>query len=353
MDKDDEGLSAKILTAKEFTKRAATRVAFHFKAFGLGVLFTVLYSVFPSPGVDMLASVAISAAGVGALTYLSLLLLFPAQTNRNATILGSVAGLASLLTGAWMLAAVCAGLAAWFVNLGNRWKFNSSVFVLTLVLAGLGQEGFALLKALPAWYYVLFTAVVGLGVLKPAWAPGCMQKLRLWWKKRKEKKHAIEQHQKEQQAASLPLGKEEARQLKEAQYQQAIVEINQAINVMTESMRASAQTIVSKTQAIIQCMRDDEHDIAAGDKFLSRYLPMITASVSGYKRLAQHQVTSPDFLTVQEQTTQALISMATAFSEMHQHLLDNDVDDLLVDLKVLNQIIKIDGYQVPQDKQPR
>ncbi|MDC9589287.1 hypothetical protein PSI23_08110 [Xenorhabdus sp. XENO-10] len=38
--------------------------------------------------------------------------------------------------------------------------------------------------------------------------------------------------------------------------------------------------------------------------------------------------------------------MAAAFSEMHQNLLNNNVDDLMTDLKSMSQLVRAQGFDV-------
>lgn len=351
-EQDEKNLSEKILTAKEITQRAATRFAFHLKSLGVGIVAAVLCALFPISAVDAASGYpTISKIIIGALTYFCLLLLFPAKPNRNATALGFLAGAGSIVSGMWPLAPVCAGLAAFIINAANRWKLvGGSIVALICVLIGLGTGGIHLLKIFPVWYMLVFAGIVAFGILRPKVVPAVIEK---WLVKRKLNQQEKEREEVEKEKLRIEQSQpvnplEEA--IKSKAHGQLLAQINQPKDQLTEEMRVSIDVINDKTQAILQCMRDDQRDIAPGNKFLERYLPMIATSVTSFVRLASHQISSEEFNQAKEQTTQALATMANAFTEMHQHLLNDDVDDLLIDLKVMSQLIKIEGHKVPANK---
>ncbi|WP_340620908.1 5-bromo-4-chloroindolyl phosphate hydrolysis family protein [Xenorhabdus siamensis] len=104
--------------------------------------------------------------------------------------------------------------------------------------------------------------------------------------------------------------------------------------------------IEEKTRAIIDCMKEDERDIPQGTTFLNRYLPMIKNAVESFATLKQHQASSSQFQEANLLTIQSLQEMSVAFSEMHQNLLSNNVDDLMADLKSMNQLIRAQGFEL-------
>lgn len=348
-DKEEKkDLSEKILSAKEITQRAAPRAAFHLKALGLGILAAVLCAAFPIAAVDAAsAHPTLSKAAIGALTYFSLLLLFPVNPNRNATALGLLAGVGCIFTGLWPLSPVCGGLAAFIIHSANRWKLaGGSLVALIFILAGLGIAGIYLLKLLPVWYMLLFAGTVSFGIFRPKIIPAFIDKLLAKRRQKEQEKIEKEKLHLEQSQPQDPL---EAA-IKSRTHEEILAQINQAKGQLSEPMHESIDVVTVKARAIMQCMRDDERDIAPGNKFLERYLPMIATSVNSFVRLSSHQITSAEFEQAKEQTTQTLAAMADAFTEMHQHLLDDDVDDLLIDLKVMNQLVKIEGHKMPVDR---
>lgn len=340
----DKDIQEKMLSAKELTKRAASRFAFHLKSFGIGLATSALYAVFPLSIVDLPTYTTFSKVVVGMLTYFSLLLLFPINKNRNATALGLLAGLGSILAGVWALAPASAGLAAFIINAANRWKLSGgSIFAVIMVLVGLGSSGRPLVELLPYWSMALFAGIVAFGIAKPKVVPTFIDR---FLEKRKEKKQREIEREKLLLEESQPQDPVEIA-INSKTHERLLQEINQLKSQLSVQMCESINTINEKTQAILQCMRDDQRDIAPGNKFLERYLPMIATSIDGFARLASHKVESAEFQQAQEQVTQTLAAMADAFSEMHQHLLNDNVDDLMIDLKVMNQLIKIEGHKVP------
>ncbi|PHM44994.1 hypothetical protein Xmau_01199 [Xenorhabdus mauleonii] len=104
--------------------------------------------------------------------------------------------------------------------------------------------------------------------------------------------------------------------------------------------------IEEKTRAIINSMKEDERDIQPGTAFLNRYLPMIKNALESLASLNLHQANSPQFQEAKLLTIQGLQEMGEAFSEMHQNLLDNNIDDLMADLKSMSQLVQSQGFDV-------
>ncbi|REF26917.1 5-bromo-4-chloroindolyl phosphate hydrolysis protein [Xenorhabdus cabanillasii] len=131
---------------------------------------------------------------------------------------------------------------------------------------------------------------------------------------------------------------------KEYYHQLALIMAHQP-NVSLD-MQPYLGKIEEKTRAIIACMKEDERDIPQGTTFLNRYLPMIKNAVESFTTLKQHQANSQQFQEAKLLTLQSLQEMSVAFSEMHQNLLSNNVDDLMADLKSMNQLVRAQGFEL-------
>ncbi|PHM66439.1 hypothetical protein Xsto_01042 [Xenorhabdus stockiae] len=131
---------------------------------------------------------------------------------------------------------------------------------------------------------------------------------------------------------------------KEYRHQLALVMMHKT-NVPSE-IGPYLDIIEEKTYAIITCMEEDERDIPQGTVFLNRYLPMIRSTVESLATLKQHQASSSQFQEANLLAIQSLQEMSIAFSEMHQNLLDNNVDDLMADLKSMNQLVRSQGFEL-------
>ncbi|MBD2780963.1 5-bromo-4-chloroindolyl phosphate hydrolysis family protein [Xenorhabdus szentirmaii] len=128
------------------------------------------------------------------------------------------------------------------------------------------------------------------------------------------------------------------------EYYQGLAAIMAYQSVVPRDIWPHLNNIEEKTRAIIACMKEDERDVQQGAAFLNRYLPMIKNALESLALLKQHQVSGSQFQEARLMTIQSLQEMELAFSEMHQDLLSNNVDDLMADLKSMSQLVRAHGF---------
>ncbi|MDX7986967.1 hypothetical protein FE392_06425 [Xenorhabdus sp. 12] len=131
-----------------------------------------------------------------------------------------------------------------------------------------------------------------------------------------------------------------------SQYIQQLASIMAYQPAVPQDVWPYLKKIEEKTRAIISCMKEDERDVPSGTAFLNRYLPMIKNALESLASLNLHRANSPQFQEAKRLTIQSLQEMGVAFSEMHQNLLDNNIDDLMADLKSMSQLAQSQGFDV-------
>lgn len=334
-------------SAKEKAKRVYSRIAFHLKAFVAGLSLSFLGSSLPVlPGASFLDM----GAAVGVITYFGLLLLFPPRPKRPDTELGIIVAIACIFAGYWSLAIPLGGVVALILNtINNKNIFAGSIFALLVLLSGIGKMGAFehLFVYMPIWYPLVLVGITIFGVLRPYVVTRWIDKVVNVIKKLRRSKPALPE-------ASLAVP-EETITLDSASsdldaFQGMLADINQFKQNLPPEMLACVEVIESESQAILQCMKEDSRDIVSGTKFLSRYLPMIQTTLERFVRISSsHHGLSAQLDPMREQTQQVLLNMGNAFSEKHQRLLENDLGDLTVDLKVMDRLLKSEGY----DSMPR
>jgi hypothetical protein len=194
----------------------------------------------------------------------------------------------------------------------------------------------------PAWFCITYVLLIVLA--------GCSERVTFSEKAKKPEKSTPKASTENQQQPAANAGNEQQNDentsgvFKEYYHQLSVIMSYQI--ALPREMWPYFGKIEEKTRAIIECMKDDERDIPHGTAFLNRYLPMLKNSLESFAALKQHQANSTQFQEANALTLQSLQEMSMAFSEMHQYLLDNNVDDLMADLKSMNQLIRAQGFEL-------
>lgn len=103
--------------------------------------------------------------------------------------------------------------------------------------------------------------------------------------------------------------------------------------------------IVEYGQLIVTCMKEDPKDVEPGTAFLNRYLPAVEKMAGEFVRLStqlEKHGKSDDFLL---KNVTALKALGSAFQQQHARLLENDTLDFDVELNLVNNLLKTDGYK--------
>ncbi|MGL4666580.1 MAG: 5-bromo-4-chloroindolyl phosphate hydrolysis family protein, partial [Saezia sp.] len=328
---EEESIGGKIV---EHGKKAFSRAIFHLKAWGTGILMEVLTGFIP-------ASMSVTVGATGLSSILGMFLLFPFHTNHTATLLGGVVAGMCIAAGYWPLAIALGGLAAAVIHVVNRRSAPLAYFfVIPMLLIALSfVVGTALLASLPVWFYAGTGASLLLGMVRPHWLVRLSNKLFGF----SDKKHLKVDEKDVIDVEEIVESKGEF-----ASFPAHVMELEKMkakIPLLPEDMAEVVREIKLKTRGILKCMGDDPRDVMPGNQFLNRYLPMLNTTIERFSALTQYNSSSVEFEKTKERTLHALIDMSDAFAQAHQRLVDNDVDDLLISLKVMDQLRKSDGYQ--------
>lgn len=116
------------------------------------------------------------------------------------------------------------------------------------------------------------------------------------------------------------------------------------IATLPAAVKKELTEIAACAQQIRSCMQTDARDAEPGRQFLQRYLPIVEKIVTKGQTLTQHLEDPAQRQQAQTELLDALASLSLAFRQQHQQLLKNDSDDMSIELKALEKILKTDGY---------
>lgn len=117
------------------------------------------------------------------------------------------------------------------------------------------------------------------------------------------------------------------------------------IGPLSAPVQKTLAEIVAAARDIRRCMQTDERDKEPGRQFLQRYLPIVEKIVTKGQTLAHQLDDSEKRQQAITEQQEALASLSQAFRQQHQQLLKNDTDDLSIEIKALEKILKTDGYR--------
>lgn len=323
---------------KDHLWRGFARVALHVIFILIGAWLTALFADYSSYK-PTLENGEEARGALLFLTYLSLLLIFPSRHDLHATKFGIIAALLGIFTGYWPLAMVFGGTVCFLLTTFHHRKIAlGSTFVLLLLTLLLVTDSY--FPAIPAWYYLLLGGIFAWGMLRRA--------------------PAIQAENLSSQQENLPMPAPASTQQTSADdndglnfdvdpYLASLKEIKRLKKHLPNEMVPYLDVIETKTVAILRCMQDDPRDISFGKHFLGRYLPMLQGNIERFIRLLANQPSSAEFEQITQQTSQAIADLSLAFSDMHQRLLVNDLDDLTAELNVMHKLAKAEGYKVGKE----
>ncbi len=302
-------------------KKQARRLGFYFVAFITAIVWG-LFSL--KSTVDGSFE---NAAGAGISAYTGLILLFPRNKNQWATRSGMIAATACLLSGFWPAAIGLGGLLAFVVHSLTGGAYRGSV--LAAVIGGLFLNSTVVsVIDIPVWYYGMLFVLVLSGFF-----------LANKDKKRQMLKKSSETNETDQIQQLWP----DFSQNKQV-YQEIFDALESIKSQLPVQLIDSVGNIQQKGQLILQCMQEDPRDILAGKRFLDRYLPIAQSATQQLVKVRKRQYEEKPLTDIEEKMLQTLPNLSNAFTQMHQELLKNDVDDLRIDLKVLDKLLKSEGF---------
>ncbi len=327
-------------------KATLNRFVFHVKAFLGGLTAQILKLFLPKSSFDPFYGITFLA------NYLGIVMLFPGKTNRLALGLGIIIAVLMVGIGFWPIALLVGGLFSTLFDMADRKMENGAAWItiplalITLYLATIGHKG-SFFSILPTW--ALGTSVgltIAFFIFKTQLRP-LMH--RLFMNEDERRRFREEMTKLKEQAR-------EAHNLSQRRNRYAIFErhlellrlIEAEMKKIQNPIANQIQVIGERSMAIIKCMDDDPRDVIVGGQFLNRYLPMIHQSIVRYNVISElNEVENKN--EIYEKTLRSLNGMKQAFIQMHQQLIDNDVEDLKIDLNVMDKLIKSQGFFIDDE----
>lgn len=351
-------------TAQDMTYKhkrvSATRI---FKRIGFYIVSFIVLVLLIGGSLDSSSETTVPGYGnlhLGGLmlaSYLSTTLIFPFRKNKWSTALGLTIAVVGAFTSHFFLGLIVAGIIALLIDLFQRGWLYYSGWMLSVV----GIVGFSLFnpyigaifpyRLLPLWFYLFSASVLVLGfcpaILKPL-ENIVPERFRFWPKAVSEvmgyktlAPHSnstgtpIAEGASETEGSLLSLNDIE-------RHRAVLMTIKSQLNRLPKDFIELINNIMNQTELILENMQKDSLDVLPGNRFLNRYLPIVQSTVDGLAKL--NIKNSEHFDELKEEARQALNSLSTAFTQMHHQLLQNDVDDLMVDLKVVDKLLKSEGF---------
>lgn len=330
-----------------------------------------------------------------ALTYFSLLLLFPRRTDGLASATGLVAIFIGVVASPWQITFVCGGIVSFVLHLFIQRRAHAGacinllfiVFLLDYISGEVRGDIFAMV---PQWYFfvliglILFGYIVHNNNLKlkkaeaerqtvehynviqgnmngqstpnqtkrgkgPSVSPKTQNAQRV------NKEQTLANNSSKTKTASTAAAKEAdkygqhdaaptSEQLMES-HKKVVLHLLQQGHKLPEDMAANVIQICEYTKLILNSMVTDPRDFAPGDKFLSRYLNGTKTIVDNCVALSVRTKSTPKLDEILAQSKITLEGLADAFVEQHHRLLENDAIDLATEAGVLERLLRMEGFK--------
>lgn len=123
-------------------------------------------------------------------------------------------------------------------------------------------------------------------------------------------------------------------------YHRKLVEL--ARRAPSKTVKAKLEGIADVVERILKDLKQDPADMAKAGQFLDYYLVSTVAVVGKYLDLLGRAATT-EGVSALRSTENTLDTIKAAFEKLYQQLLENEVMDLDVELKVLNNTINMEG----------
>lgn len=327
----------------EGAKTTARRLLFHFKALASAITlqickFFIPSSIDPFYGATFLCS------------YIGVVMLFPLQKNHLATGLGLLTALLVTLAGSWPIALLCGGIITMVLDLIEQKTDNSGFWftiplsILSLFYANINMSP-SLFSQPPIWAYAGIGLILVMGLMRPKKLQH-FANLALMNELDKNSYLARLERLAAQKLAAKKAVQEELSYAVFARHIEMLRLIEEENGQLPPKLANVVQHIGEQSTDILKIMKADPRDVLPGGQFLNRYLPLIHQSIVRYSTIKSLHSQDDINEDIDEKTFIALKSMQQAFTQMRQQLAENDLDDLRVDLKVMDQLIRSQGFEI-------
>ena len=109
-------------------------------------------------------------------------------------------------------------------------------------------------------------------------------------------------------------------------------------------IRKYLKEINSTTSKIISTVSNNKKKIKQSEKFFTYYLPITVGIVGKYDEIENQKLSSKDAKKFFESAHESLKEINSSFKTILNNLYESDIENATVDMKVLNNILKSDGF---------
>ena len=111
-----------------------------------------------------------------------------------------------------------------------------------------------------------------------------------------------------------------------------------------EEIQQYLKEINITTSKIISTVAKNKKKIKQSEKFFTYYLPITVGIVEKYDDIENQRLSSKDAKKYFESSKETLREINSSFKKILNNMYESDIENATADMKVLNNILKSDGY---------
>lgn len=111
-----------------------------------------------------------------------------------------------------------------------------------------------------------------------------------------------------------------------------------------EEIQEYLRGINTTTGKIISTVQKNRKKIKQSEKFFTYYLPITVGIVEKYDDIENQRLSSKDAKKYFESSKETLREINSSFKKILNNMYESDIENATADMKVLNNILKSDGY---------
>ena len=120
--------------------------------------------------------------------------------------------------------------------------------------------------------------------------------------------------------------------------------LDMVLKVDDEEIQEYLRGINTTTGKIISTVQKNRKKIKQSEKFFTYYLPITVGIVEKYDDIENQRLSSKDAKKYFESSKETLREINSSFKKILNNMYESDIENATADMKVLNNILKSDGY---------
>lgn len=205
------------------------------------------------------------------------------------------------------------------------------IMIISIFIAGAAFAGLSMCTDLYSWVNLLGAAALGAGAymaLKPD----------------------------KQAQYRLNLDDSEASAMLQQSYNDAVDDYNFISQNMKQlrddELRRQMQQLQNTSRNILSYLKKHPQKISSARRFIDYYQDTAASLLGKYVELERTQLRTENVENIKARTKAALMSLTQPYQEVFEHLLNDQIMDMDAELKVMQESIKADGYDVKKPAEP-